>query len=206
MLKKPADWDKVEGIEYGDYEQLELGGHEVIIKNAYEYTGQTGNTSLRIEVDIAGNDKQAGFYQKQYDNNMSVDRKWPNGACKYISLKEDENCVALFKGFTTAVENSNPGYKWNFDETTLIGKKLCGVFGLEEFEKQDGTIATTVKLTQFRSLDKLKEIQIPKVKLIDNTYMTIDDYEEYGRNRFERKSDVVSGDDKDKFIDDNLLD
>lgn len=208
MLKKPNIWDTTEGIEYGDYEQLELGGHEVVIKAAYEYTGQTGNTSLRIEVDIAGNDKQAGFYQKQFDNNMSVDRKWPNGACKYISLKEEENCVALFKGFTTAVENSNPGYKWNFDETTLVGKKLCGVFGLEEFEKQDGTITTVVKLTQFRSLDKLEDVQIPKVKLLDGTTMTVDDYMEYGSSHASKNASktTVTGDKVDKFIDDNLLD
>ena len=35
MLTRPTDWDKIEGIEYGEYENLELGGHEVIIKNAY---------------------------------------------------------------------------------------------------------------------------------------------------------------------------
>lgn len=208
MLKKPNIWDTTEGIEYGDYEQLELGGHEIVIKAAYEYTGQTGNTSLRIEVDIAGNDKQAGFYQKQYDNNMTVDRKWPNGACKYISLKEDENCVALFKGFTTAVEKSNLGYKWNFDETTLVGKKICGVFGLEEFEKQDGTIGTAVKLTQFRSLDKLKDVQVPKVKLLDGTTMSVDDYMEYysNRNLKNETKKSVTGDKVDTFIDENLLD
>ena len=205
MLKKPTDWDKIDGIEYGDYEQLELGGHEVVIKNAYEYTGKTGNVSLKIEVDIIGKDKQAGFYQKQYDNNISSDRKWPSGACKYVSLKEDENCIALFKGFTTAVENSNPGYKWNFDEQTLIGKKLCGVFGLEEFEKQDGTIGTMVKLTQFRSLDKLKDVQIPKVKLIDDTYVTI---EEYQKKQSQKTNDevVLKGEKIDDFINNNLLD
>ncbi len=208
MLKKPADWDKIEGIEYGEFEMLELGGHEVIIKNAYEYTGQTGTTSLKVEVDISGNDKQAGYYQRQYDNINSVDRKWPSGACKYISLKEDTNCVALFKGFTTAIENSNPGYKWNFDETTLVGKKLCGVFGLEEFEKQDGTIGTTVKLTQFRSLDKLNEVKIPKVKLLNGTYIDIDDYGEYQKNHSAKNdnSTVLTGDEVDKFINDNLLD
>ncbi len=202
MLKKPNIWDTTEGIEYGDYEQLELGGHEVVIKAAYEYTGQSGNTSLRIDVDIAGNDKQAGFYQKQFDNNPSVDRKWSNSACKYISLKEDENCVALFKGFTTAVENSNPGYKWNFDEKTLIGKKLCGVFGLEEYTKQDGTIGTVVKLTQFRSLDKLKDVKIPKVKLIDNSYIDYADYEAYVNSK---KVDTTNS--KNEQIDnDSLLD
>ena len=202
MLKRPENWDKVEGIEFGDYESLELGGHEVIIKNAYEYTGRTGNTSLKIEVDIAGDDKQAGFFQKQYDNNNNADKTWPAGACKYISLREEENCLKMFKGFTTSVEKSNPGYIWNFDEKTLINKKLCGVFGLEQYEKQDGTTGFATRLTQFRSLDKLNEVKIPKVRLLNGTQI---DYEEYKvlqksqkNESFETKSEEV--------IEDNLLD
>ena len=202
MLKRPKNWDKVEGIEFGDYESLELGGHEVVIKNAYEYTGRTGNTSLKIEVDIAGDDKQAGFFQKQYDNNTNANKTWPAGACKYISLKEEGNCIAMFKGFTTSVEKSNPGYTWNFDEKTLIGKKLCGVFGLEQYEKQDGTTGFATKLTQFRSLDKLNEVKIPKVRLLNGSQI---DYEEYKalqksqkNENFETKSEEV--------IEDNLLD
>lgn len=203
MLNIPKNWDKVEGIEFGDYESLELGGHEIVIKNAYEYTGQTGNTSLKIEVDIAGNDKQAGFYQKQFDNNPNMDKKWPNGACKYVSLKEDENCVALFKGFTTAVENSNPGYKWNFDEKTLISKKVCGVFGLEEYEKEDGSIGTATKLVQIRSLSKLNEVKIPKVKLLNESFIDYEDYQEIKKS----KSQVtIQGDDINNFIEENMLD
>lgn len=200
MLKRPENWDKIEGIEYGDYETLELGGHEVVIKNAYEYTGKTGNTSLKVEVDISGNDKQAGFFQRQYDNNTN--KTWPAGACKYISLKEEENCIAMFKGFTTSVEKSNPGYNWDFDERTLIGKKLCGVFGLEQYERQDGTTGFATKLTQFRSLDKLSEVKIPKVRLLNGTQI---DYEEYKvlqksqkNESFETKSEEV--------IEDNMLD
>jgi predicted secreted protein len=174
-MEKPKNWDSVKA-NTGDYESLKLGGHEVIIKDAYEYTGMTGNTSLKIEVDINGNDEQKGFYQKQYDNNTNSNKKWPSASCKYISLKDDDTCIALYKGFTTIIENSNLGYKWNFDEKTLIGKKLCGVYGLEEFEDNEGNVKTAVKLVQLRSLDKLDKIKIPKVKLLDGTYM---DYEEY---------------------------
>ena len=174
-MEKPKNWDSVQA-NTGDYESLKLGGHEVIIKNAYEYKGMTGNTSLRVEVDIDGNDEQKGFYQKQYDNNTNSDKKWPSASTKYISLKEDDTCVAMFKGFTTCVENSNPGYIWNFDEKTLIGKKLCGVYGLEEFKDNEGNIKTATKLVQFRSLDKLDTIKIPKVKKLDGTFV---DYEEY---------------------------
>lgn len=205
-MEKPKNWDSVKA-NTGDYESLKLGGHEVIIKDAYEYTGMTGNTSLKIEVDINGNDEQKGFYQKQYDNNRNSDKKWPSASCKYISLKDDDTCIALYKGFTTIIENSNPGYKWNFDEKTLIGKKLCGVYGLEEFEDNEGNVKTAVKLVQLRSLDKLDKIKIPKVKLLDNTYV---DYDEYIANKntktnsnatdlFKEFDDVVE-------IDNNLLD
>lgn len=195
-MEKPKNWDSVEAIEYGDYESLALGGHEVVIKNAYEYTGQTGNTSLKVEIDIAGNDKQKGFFQKQFDNNTNQDKKWSNGACKYISLRDDEKCVAMFKGFTTAVEKSNPNYTWNWDEKTLIGKKVCGVFGLEEYEKQDGTIGTTTKLTQFRSLDKLQEVKIPKVKKLDGSLVEYEDYiKNKGKSIFEDFGSAIEIDD-----------
>lgn len=202
MLKKPEGWDKIEGIEFGDYESLELGGHEVVIKNAYEYTSRTGNTSLKIEVDIAGNDKQAGFFQRQYDSNNNANKTWPSGACKYISLKEEENCLKMFKGFTTSVEKSNPGYSWDFDEKSLVGKKLCGVFGLEQYERQDGTTGFATRLTQFRSLDKLNEVKIPKIRLLNGTQI---DYEEYKMLQKNQKNENF-GTKSEEVIEDNLLD
>ena len=51
-------FEKTEGKEFGESERLELGGHELVIMDAREHTGLTGNVSLKICVDIAGNDKQ----------------------------------------------------------------------------------------------------------------------------------------------------
>ena len=33
------DWQEAEAKEFGEYETLELGGHEVVIKNAGLYKG-----------------------------------------------------------------------------------------------------------------------------------------------------------------------
>lgn len=174
------DWDNVEAVEMGGFETLELGGHIVEIKTAGLYTGKTGNTSLKIEVDTHKEDKQPGFFQKQFDENQNADKKWSNGATRYMSLKKES--LQFTKGFIeTTLPNSNPNFK--FDKTKgweqLVGLKCIGVFGLEEYEKQDGTIGTATKLVQFRSLDKFGNIKIPKVKLLDGSTM---DYEEY-RNR-----------------------
>ena len=170
-------YEKAEAKEMGEREALELGGHELVIVDAREHTGLTGNVSLKVCVDIAGNDKQKGFFKRQYDNNNLSERKWPNSATKYVSLKDDQ--IAYLKGFITALEKSNPNFKFNVKGVweQLKNLKIAGQFGLEEYQKQDGTVGTTTKLIQFRSLDKLNEIQIPKVKKIDGTYVDYDKYQ-----------------------------
>lgn len=170
-------YEKSEAKEMGEREVLELGGHELVIMDAREHTGLTGNVSLKVCVDIAGNDKQKGFFKRQYDNNNLSERKWPNSATKYVSLKDDQ--IAYLKGFITALEKSNPNFKFNVKGVweQLKNLKIAGQFGLEEYQKQDGSVGTTTKLIQFRSLDKLNEIQIPKVKKIDGTYVDYDKYQ-----------------------------
>lgn len=171
-------WETTEAVEYGEYENLKLGGHRCIIRSASVYTGRdSGTESLRVQVDIDQPDEQAEFFKRQFDNNTRTDKIWPTAATKYFSLKEEH--LGLLKGFITAVENSNPGFKFNMDESTLKGKKIAGVFGLEEYTRQDGTIGTATKLTQIRSIDKLDQIKIPKVKKLDGSYVDYDSYNEH---------------------------
>ena len=93
-----------------------------------------------------------------------------------MSLKDEQ--LGFLKGFITALEKSNSNFKFNTKGTweQLKGLKIAGQFGLEEYEKQDGSVGTTTKLVQFRSLDKLSEITIPKVKKLDGSYV---EYEKY---------------------------
>ena len=179
MLSKPENYDAVEVQEF-DFEPLELGGHKCVIVKTEEYTSETsGKTSLKISVDTTKFDKQPNYYQKIYDNNKLSEAKWPTGAVKYISLGSDENCVKMLKGFITAVENSNMNYKydWNKDVKQLEGKMVGGIFGLEEYENTEGKVKNATKLRNFRSIDKVNEAKIPKVKLLDNTYVDYDDYD-----------------------------
>ena len=198
-------WDKTEAKEFGEYTNLELGGHEIIILDAREHESNfSGNISLKISVDISGNDKQKGFFKKQYDENTSADKKWPTGSVKYLSLKDEQ--LGYLKGFITALEKSNPNFKFNKKGTweQLKNLKLAGQFGLEEYKKQDGTIGTCTKLVQFRSLDKLNEIKIPKVKKLDGSFVEYEDYKETKTEKsnsssFKEFTDLVE-------ITDNLLD
>ena len=179
-------WNKAEAIESGDFESLALGGHKIIVKEASLYEGLvSGTTSLKICVDIAKGDEQEGFFQKQYDNNKNENKKWSNGATRYLSLKEEY--YGYTKGFITSLEKSNNGFKFDTSKgwEQLQNLVCAGVFGLEEFEDNDGKIRTATKLTQFRSLDKLDEIKITRVKTIDGSYI---DYEEYISNRNKKET------------------
>lgn len=183
------DWEEVQAIEMGDFETLELGGHEIVIKDAGLYTSKrNGNTSLKVCVDIAGNDKQKDFFKKQYENSVLSEKEWPTGGTRFLSLKKES--LGYTKGFITSLEKSNSSFKFNTSKgwEQLNGLKCAGVFGLEEYENQDGEIKLATKLTQFRSLDKLKEIKIPKVKLLDGTMVDYDDYNEFYRNKTTNKS------------------
>lgn len=203
MLVKPSNYDEIQVNQ--EFERLELGGHKGIIKSVEEYTSTiSGNTSLKVEVDTTTDDKQPNYFQKQYDENTNMDKKWSTGATKYVSLKQDENCIKMLKAFITSVENSNNGfaYDWNKEVDQLKGKKVGLVFGLEEYENDKGETKTATKLTQFRSIDKVDNAKIPNVRLLNGSYIEYDKYNSNATNNsnpFEGLEDVVE-------ISENFLD
>ena len=176
MIAKPKAYDEISINE--DFERLELGGHKGIIIKAEEYTSDfSGKKSLKVYVDTASDDKQNEYFKKQYENDKRIDRKYPNGAIKYVPLGEEENQIKMLKSFITAYENSNGcQFDWDKDWEQLKGKKIGLIFGQEEYTSQDGTTKLATKLNQFRSIDKVDNVKIPKVKKLDNSYV---DYEEY---------------------------
>lgn len=181
-MKKIENWNEIEAKGMDDFKALPIGAYECKIINAVEnHNEQSGKTTLKVMVDIASGEFK-DYFKKRYDNNTAIDRRWDNNATKYLAF-EGEN-TSFFKGFITIVENSNVGYKWNWEESTLRDKKLVGVFQYEQYEKQDGTKALKVRLNKFRSLDKLGEIEVSdSVKMLDGTYRSYDDYMEFVENK-----------------------
>lgn len=195
MINKPEKYDEIQVNE--DYTPIELGGHKGVIMGVEEYTSPiSGNKSLKVSVDTDKNDKQPGYFAEQYKADTRKDKKWSNSAIKYVSLGEEENQVKMLKGFLTAVENSNNGYTydWNKEITQLKGKKVGLVFGLEEYQNDKGEIKTTAKITQFRSLDKVDDIKIPKVKLLDGTLVEYDEYKKNDNDIVQKAVDVFGPD------------
>jgi hypothetical protein len=176
------NWNEVEAKGMEDFKALPIGAYECIIRKAEVYRNpNNGKESFKVEVDIA-NGEYKGYFQKRFDTNPNSTKTWDNNATRYLSFQGDN--IAYFKGFITCVENSNPGYKWDWDETKLTNKKICGVFQYEEYENQEGKKGVKVRLNKFRSLDKMKDIEVSdSVRLLNGSYTSIDDYNEINEEK-----------------------
>lgn len=189
-MEKIENWDKVEAKGMEDFKSLPVGAYECVIKDArINENEMTGKKTFKVSIDIASGEYK-DYFLKRYQNNNMQDKKWDNNAVRYLGYEGDN--VAYFKGFITCVENSNPGYKWDWDETKLKGKKICGVFQYEEYEKQDGTKAVKVRLNKFRSLDKMKDIEVSdNVRTLDGNYVPYNEY--HNNNDLAQKAVDVFG-------------
>ena len=187
MIRKPKNYDEIQ-VNDNEFKSLELGGHKCVIMKAEEYINpETEKHSLKIYLDTSKDDRQPEFFSNLYRNDTRPDKKWDNSAIIYLPLGEEETQVRMFKAGITAIEKSN-NFKWNFNENELVNKRVGCVFGLEEYRSQEGKIRVKTKVRRLRSIDKVGEILIPDVKLLNGSYESYDDYME---RREERQSNTT---------------
>lgn len=133
MINKPKAYDETQ--VYEAQERLPIGGYVLkILKTKIE--SYSWGQVLVLMIDVAEGE-HAGFYKKNYDAQQQ-DKKW-KGTYR-INLPKDDGTekdgwnVKKLKSAMTAVEKSNEGYTWNWDETSLAGKIVGGLFGNKEYE------------------------------------------------------------------------
>jgi hypothetical protein len=115
---------------------------------------------------IEGENKN--YYQEDFKKKYltNPDAKWGG---TFRQLTEGKG-LPFFKGIITAIENSNNGYKFNFDEATLKDKLFGAVFGQEEWMNQSGEIKTSIKCVQIRSVEQIRKgVEIPAIKKLKVT-------------------------------------
>ena len=71
---------------------------------------------------------------------------------------------SFFKGFITAVEESNPTFKWDWNEQKLKGQRIGVVLREEEYIPQQGPNAGKVKTRLI--VDEVSKVQIKSEKVI----------------------------------------
>lgn len=192
-MKAFKGYNEVQVNKFG--EKLKLGGHicKVLEAKIETFTSKKDGKDyeqLIIKFDIEAPDEQAGFYANKFAEDAKKDAlnaKWKGFHRISVPTDDSEDFIkSNFKAFTTSIEESNQGYKWNWEENTLIGKVFGGVFGYEEFVAQDGTTIPLTKIRYVRSTNKIEETPIPKVKMADKILMEYEDYIEMRKN--ERKN------------------
>ena len=161
-MLKPKSFDNVAASL--SFTPLELGGHVCVIKNAQETTSKTGKPMLKVSLDIADGDPQAGYYLERFKNDNRENKKWP--CISYVVTEDkDGNASRNLAQFVTSIEASNPGFTFPWDNVDLLrDKRVGGVFGQEEYKGSDGNIHKATKLFWFRSADKVKDAPVPKLK------------------------------------------
>lgn len=85
-----------------------------------------------------------------------------------ITRSYKSSALPFFKAFITAVEKSNPGYKWDWNERGLSGR-LCVVNFRDEEYLSDGQIKVMAKADEIRSIPALRagEILVKPLKKLE---------------------------------------
>ena len=172
-MKKFNNWENVKAAS--EFVPLPAGGYIVKLKNAKvkEYKNQNGDAFERFEIaiDIAEGEFK-DYYANDYCNQTNEDKKWKGVLRLYMpkedGSEQDEWTKSRFKSFIEAVEDSNPGFHWDWDESKLRGKKIGCLFRLEEWE-YNGKTGKKAQPFKAVSVEKIKSgnFKIPKEKLLE---------------------------------------
>ena len=113
--------------------KLPAGAYVCKIMGVRYEEGTDGRSDLLVlQFDITEGE-QKDFFKKQYEANTSEDKKWKGTVRVYVPTDDgserDGLTKRIFAGWIDAVEKSNPGYSWGWDETTLKNKMVGIVFG-----------------------------------------------------------------------------
>lgn len=162
-MQKPNNYEATQAA--GEFTPIELGGHYLVIKQVEEMTNKNGKPMIKISFDTADNDSQPHYFADRFRNDIRPDKKWPNNGVSYMNTEDQEgNCSRTFKGFTTSVENSNPGFSvvWGDGFAACFKNKLVGGVFREELGVYQNKETHQRKLQWFCSNDKVADTKIPE--------------------------------------------
>lgn len=173
-MNKIGNWENVKAAT--EYVALPAGGYAVEIKNAKVKRYESDNGSFErfeIALDIMDGEFK-DYYANDYRSQTGEDKKWKGVLRLYLPKEDgsekDEWTKSLFKATIEAIEDSNPGYHWDWDESKLRGKKVGCLFRLEEWEYK-GKTGKKAQAFKFIDINRIKsgKFRIPKEKLLNNS-------------------------------------
>ena len=185
-MKPIENWDKIN--ENGEFKRLPAGIYGVKLTSV---VNNPEKEYLEVTCDIVKGE-YANYFKTLVENGLKDSSK------SFRSYKQ--NALGFFKGFITAVEKSNPGFEWDWDESKLVGKNVIAVFYDEEYIDKDGNIKVGTKLYEFRSLEAFKE---GKIKVPETRKVTEEELNQWKANNGV-STDVPGMPDESTLVDDDL--
>ena len=157
-----------------DFERLPKGAYILkILAVKYEEGENSNSDKLRLQVDVAEGDYK-DFYKKQYEADTREDKKWRGvfeiWCPKNDGTEKDSWTKKTFDTCLAAVEDSNPGFRFDgVHEETLKGKLVGGIVYREDYEK-DGKVYEYYKFNRrLIDIQKIKDgtVKFPKDKILE---------------------------------------
>ena len=173
-MKKFDNWESVEEKGNSTQKILPPGGY---VGKITAVTDNPDKEYLRIEWDIC---------EGEYTGNGAscVERNGFLPSSNKFVRSYKESALGFFKGFISSVEQSNPNWKWAFDEKQLVGKLVGVILGEEEYRKNDESIGTRLVVKRTIPVDDVRKgnFKIPDKTLLKEEYKpvsftTVDDGE-----------------------------
>lgn len=140
---KNIDWNNVTEAE--EFERLPAGGYICVITGVEDVPNKE---YLKVEFDIL-----EGEYQSYFTRLAAGLNFWAGNFNRSYKPKAQP----FFKGFLTAVKESNPGFVFNNDEKNLVSKMIGLTIGDEEYEGQDGKIKKRYYIDTVRSVEAIRK-------------------------------------------------
>ena len=141
----------------GNFERPGAGGYVCIIRHVED---NPEKEFLHLEFDIA-----EGRWNGYAAETAERAGFWPLRCNRFYGPKG----VGFFKAFIDAVQATNKGYKWTWNEQSLVGKGVGIVFREEEYMGRDGQIRKSIAPFEFTTAAKIRagEFTVPPPKTIN---------------------------------------
>lgn len=158
-------------VKRSTFQQLPKGAYVIKILSVKEEQNNSGNGShLKLAFDISEGE-YTDFYKKMFDQNTNEDKKWPMDAVYNMSVPDDNSpqwMIDNFRTFTDALEESNQGYHFDWDERKWKGLKIGALFCIEQSE-YNGNVYDHTRPKWFRPAEDIRQNKygkLPRDKMV----------------------------------------
>ena len=142
-MKQIKDFENVQAAN--GFERPEAGGYVCIIRHVEDHPDKE---FIHLEVDIA-----EGKFKGYAAETAERAGFWPLRCNRFYGGKS----VGYFKAFIEAVQNTNKGYRWDWNEQSLVNKGVGIVFREEEYVARDGSIRKSIAPFEFKTAAQIRD-------------------------------------------------